>query len=177
MPADPDDPEDFDVSVEALDRAQRAQLIRRTRTRLALSQAEFAARFHVPVGTLRDWEQARATAPDFAVAYVRVIARHPDMVAQAVAWGTAPSTRGSPMPENERLTGPASGPDAPEATDEQIAQRQPFTEADPDLAEAMWRKQVADEDDAPDLSTPYWQERFAKVKVRRGRREDGSGDT
>ncbi|HMR51194.1 MAG TPA: helix-turn-helix domain-containing protein [Amaricoccus sp.] len=85
IPADPDDPEDFDVSAEALDRAQRARLIRRTRTGLGLSQTEFAARFHVPVGTLRDWEQARATAPDFAVAYVRVIARHPDMVAQAVA--------------------------------------------------------------------------------------------
>jgi len=46
---------------------------------------EFAARFHVPVGTLRDWEQARATAPDFAVAYVRVIGQYPDMVAKAVA--------------------------------------------------------------------------------------------
>ena len=52
---------------------------------LGLSQAEFAARFRVPVGTLRDWEQARATAPDFAVAYVRVIRRHADLVAAAVA--------------------------------------------------------------------------------------------
>ncbi len=84
IPADPDDPEDFDVSAEALDRAQRARLIRRTRTGLGLSQTEFAARFHVPVGTLRDWEQARATAPDFAVAYVRVIARHPGMVTPPV---------------------------------------------------------------------------------------------
>ncbi|MFC5507433.1 MULTISPECIES: helix-turn-helix domain-containing protein [Hyphomicrobiales] len=83
--ADPTDPSDFDVTVEALDRGQRARLIRRTRTGLGLSQAEFASRFRVPVGTLRDWEQARATAPDFAVAYVRVIAQHPDMVAQAVA--------------------------------------------------------------------------------------------
>lgn len=85
LPADPDDPEDFDVTAEALDRGQRARLIRRTRTGLGLSQAEFAARFHVPVGTLRDWEQARATAPDFAIAYVRVIAAHPEMVARAVA--------------------------------------------------------------------------------------------
>ncbi|HRO10081.1 helix-turn-helix domain-containing protein [Amaricoccus sp.] len=85
LPADPSDPEDFDVSPEALDRAQRSRLIRRTRTGLGLSQAEFARRFHVPVGTLRDWEQARATAPDFAVAYVRVIARHPDLVSAAVA--------------------------------------------------------------------------------------------
>ncbi len=84
LPADPADPEDFNVSAEAMDRAQRARLIRRTRAALGLSQTEFARRFHVPVGTLRDWEQARATAPDFAVAYVRVIGRHPDMVADAV---------------------------------------------------------------------------------------------
>jgi putative transcriptional regulator len=85
VPADPADPEDFEVTTEALDRGQRARLIRTTRTGLGLTQAEFASRFHVPVGTLRDWEQARATAPDFAVAYVRVIGRHPEMVAQAVA--------------------------------------------------------------------------------------------
>lgn len=85
LPADPADPEDFDVTVEAMDRAQRARLIRKTRTGLKLSQAEFAARFMVPVGTLRDWEQARVTAPDFAVAYVRVIGQFPDLVAKAVA--------------------------------------------------------------------------------------------
>ena len=84
LPADPADPEDFDASPEALDRGQRARLVRMARTGLGLSQAEFARRFHVPLGTLRDWEQARATAPDFAVAYVRVIMRDPDMVAEAV---------------------------------------------------------------------------------------------
>lgn len=85
LPADPADPEDFDVTPEALERGLRARLIRTTRTGLGLSQAEFAARFRVPVGTLRDWEQARSTPPDFAVAYVRVIGQHPDMVAKAVA--------------------------------------------------------------------------------------------
>lgn len=85
LPPDPDDPEDFGVTIEAMERGQRARLIRRTRTALGLTQAEFATRFRVPVGTLRDWEQARVTAPDFAVAYVRVIAQHPDMVAAAVA--------------------------------------------------------------------------------------------
>jgi putative transcriptional regulator len=85
LPADPADAEDFDVTSEALDRSQRARLIRKTRAGLGLSQSEFASRFRVPVGTLRDWEQARATAPDFAIAYVRVIGRHPDMVAKAVA--------------------------------------------------------------------------------------------
>ena len=85
LTSDPTDDQDFNALPEALDRAQRARLIRKTRTGLGLSQTEFAARFRVPVGTLRDWEQARATAPDFAVAYVRVIGQHPDLVAQAVA--------------------------------------------------------------------------------------------
>ena len=85
IPADPSDPEDGDVTFEGLERGQKARLIRTARTRLGLSQVEFARRFHVPLGTLRDWEQARATAPDFAVAYVRVIMRDPDMVAAAVA--------------------------------------------------------------------------------------------
>lgn len=84
LPADPSDPEDFDASVEAMDRAHRARLIRMTRSALGLSQEQFATRFHVPVGTLRDWEQARVTAPDFAVAYVRVIARHPELVSDVV---------------------------------------------------------------------------------------------
>ena len=85
LPSDPTDPEDFGATAEALDRGQRARLIRRTRTTLGLSQSEFARRFQVPVGTLRDWEQARATPPDFAVAYVRVIGQHPEMVEKAVA--------------------------------------------------------------------------------------------
>lgn len=85
IPADPNDPEDFDVTFEAHDRALKGRLIRVARTGLGLSQAEFAARFKVPVGTLRDWEQSRSTPPDFAVAYVKVIARHPDLVAEVLA--------------------------------------------------------------------------------------------
>ena len=85
LPADPNDLEDRNVSAEGLERGQRARLIRMTRTSLGLSQAEFASRFHVPVGTLRDWEQARVMPHEFAVAYVRVIGRHPDIVAEAVA--------------------------------------------------------------------------------------------
>ena len=84
IPADPDDPEDFDVTEEAVEIGQRGRLIRMTRTSLGLSQAAFAKRFRVPVGTLRDWEQSRSMPPDFAVAYVKVIARHPDLVAEVV---------------------------------------------------------------------------------------------
>jgi DNA-binding transcriptional regulator YiaG len=35
--------------------ALRIQLIRKG---LSLSQAEFAAQFHIPLATLKDWEQA-----------------------------------------------------------------------------------------------------------------------
>ncbi|WP_323992418.1 hypothetical protein [Nguyenibacter sp. L1] len=42
-------------------------------------------RLTVPADALRDWEQARATPADFAIAYVRVIGQFPDIVAEAVA--------------------------------------------------------------------------------------------
>ena len=85
LAADPADAEDFGATTEALERGQRARLIRATRTALGLSQSEFAGRFRVPVGTLRDWEQARVSPPEFAVAYVKVIGKYPEMVAKAVA--------------------------------------------------------------------------------------------
>lgn len=84
LDSDPADDEDFSVTPQAMERAQRARVVRRTRAGLGLSQVAFAERFHIAVGTLRDWEQARATPPDFALAYMRVIARHPDLVADAM---------------------------------------------------------------------------------------------
>jgi putative transcriptional regulator len=61
-----------------------AGIARSIRKRLGISQAEFAARFHVPVGTLRDWEQNRKQPDVPALAYLRVIAREPGMVARAL---------------------------------------------------------------------------------------------
>jgi putative transcriptional regulator len=61
-----------------------AGIARSIRKRLGISQAEFAARFHVPVGTLRDWEQNRKQPDAPALAYLRVIAREPGMVARAL---------------------------------------------------------------------------------------------
>jgi len=84
LSADSNDPEDFDVTREGMERALKSRAIRMARTGLGLSQEEFASRFRVPVGTLRDWEQARVTPPDFAVAYARVIAVMPEKVAEIV---------------------------------------------------------------------------------------------
>ena len=61
-----------------------AAIARTVRKRLKLSQVEFAARFQVPVGTLRDWEQNRRQPDAPALAYLRVIAREPEMVARAL---------------------------------------------------------------------------------------------
>jgi putative transcriptional regulator len=62
-----------------------AALARAVRLRLGLSQAAFARRFHVPLGTLRDWEQNRGQPDATALVYLRVIARAPKVVARALA--------------------------------------------------------------------------------------------
>ena len=78
--ADPHDREDFDASEAALERAHTAREFRRVRRSLGLTQQEFANRFRVPVGTLRDWEQSRVSAPEYARAYMRLIGRDPELV-------------------------------------------------------------------------------------------------
>ena len=61
-----------------------AALARTVRAQLGLSQTAFARRFHVPLGTLRDWEQGRRRPEATALAYLRVISRAPDVVARAL---------------------------------------------------------------------------------------------
>ncbi len=58
------------------------KIIRRA---LGLSQEDFAARFHIPLGTLRDWEQGRKVPDAAARAYLVVIGRNPDAVREALA--------------------------------------------------------------------------------------------
>lgn len=58
----------------------RAKIIRRA---LGLSQEEFAARYHIPLGTLRDWEQGRSEPDQTARAYLEVIASEPEAAARA----------------------------------------------------------------------------------------------
>ena len=45
---------------------------------------EFAARFQIPLGTLRDWEQGAAEPDQAARAYLKVIARDPEAVSRAL---------------------------------------------------------------------------------------------
>ena len=68
-----------------LSEAETASAIVRTvRKQLGISQAEFSARYHVAIGTLRDWEQNRKQPDAPALAYLHVIAREPDIVARAL---------------------------------------------------------------------------------------------
>ena len=47
---------------------------------LGFGQEEFSARYHIPLGTLRDWEQGRAEPDQPTRAYLTLIARDPDHV-------------------------------------------------------------------------------------------------
>ena len=51
---------------------------------LALTQEEFAARYNIPLSTLRDWEQGRSEPDRPAKAYLTVIARDPEGVERAL---------------------------------------------------------------------------------------------
>jgi len=62
-------------------RTPQAKVIRRA---LGVTQEEFAARYHIPLGTLRDWEQGRAASDQPARAYLMVIAHAPSIVHQAL---------------------------------------------------------------------------------------------
>ncbi|GIK49201.1 MAG: helix-turn-helix domain-containing protein [Hyphomonadaceae bacterium] len=64
-----------------LTRVPRIKTLRRA---LALTQEEFAARYRIPVGTLRDWEQGRSEPDQPARAYLTVIARDPEGVRAAL---------------------------------------------------------------------------------------------
>jgi putative transcriptional regulator len=62
-------------------RTPQARIIRRG---LGLSQEEFAARFHFPLGALRDREQGRKDPDTAARAYLRVIGHNPAAVTEAL---------------------------------------------------------------------------------------------
>ncbi|EJW12918.1 hypothetical protein A33M_1480 [Rhodovulum sp. PH10] len=79
-----DDPDARPLSDADLGRVRRTPQVRIVRRALGLSQEEFAARYHIPIGTLRDWEQGRVEPDHAARAYLTVIARLPDAVRDAL---------------------------------------------------------------------------------------------
>jgi len=78
------DPDALPATEAQLARARRIPSVRALRRKLRLSQAEFAARFHLPLGTVRDWEQGAHRPDKAAQVLLTVIARDPDAVARAL---------------------------------------------------------------------------------------------
>ena len=67
--------------VKRMKRTPQAKVIRRA---FGMSQEEFAQTFHIPIATLRDWEQGRVEPDQAARAYLKVIARNPKAVREAL---------------------------------------------------------------------------------------------
>jgi putative transcriptional regulator len=79
--SDPDNPPLTSVQLAKMRRVPRVKTLRRA---LGLSQEEFASRFQIPLGTLRDWEQGRTEPDQAARAYLNVIAHNPENVRDAL---------------------------------------------------------------------------------------------
>lgn len=80
--SDPDNPPHEDSPPE---RYKRQPQVRQIRRALHLTQEEFCARYAIPLGTLRDWEQGKTVPDQAARAHLHVIAVEPEMVARALA--------------------------------------------------------------------------------------------
>lgn len=85
IPADPNDPEDFDVSVAGLERGMMGRRIRMMRHRLGLSQEAFARTYGIPLANIRQYEIGRHMPPPAVRAYLKVIDAEPEIVARAMA--------------------------------------------------------------------------------------------
>ncbi|MGA8574019.1 MAG: helix-turn-helix domain-containing protein [Desulfobaccales bacterium] len=76
--SDLDNPPLTPASESQLRPLPRVKTLRRA---LGLTQEEFSARYHIPLGTLRHWEQGRSQPDQPARAFLSVIARAPKEVA------------------------------------------------------------------------------------------------
>jgi putative transcriptional regulator len=91
--ADPDNPP---LTDEELARMRQAPNPRRIRERLTLTQEQFAEKFEIPLGTLRDWEQGVSYPDSVARTLLRVIEQDPEAVIKALARTYLPPVPASP---------------------------------------------------------------------------------
>lgn len=74
------DPDAEPLTLADLARMKRTPQVKIVRRALDLTQEEFAHRYHIPLDTLRDWEQGRAEPDQPTRAYLMLIARDPEHV-------------------------------------------------------------------------------------------------
>ncbi len=78
------DPDGRPMTPEERAKARQIPRIKTLRRALGLTQEDFAVRYHIPIGTLRDWEQGRTEPDQPARAYLKVIASDPEGVRRSL---------------------------------------------------------------------------------------------
>ncbi|MFO1465062.1 MAG: helix-turn-helix domain-containing protein [Steroidobacteraceae bacterium] len=73
------------MTPDELRRSRKVPRVKTLRRALGLTQEEFASRYHIPLGTLRDWEQGRTEPDQPAKAFLRVIAKDPEKIYRLLA--------------------------------------------------------------------------------------------
>jgi putative transcriptional regulator len=71
------DPDARPSTPEQIAKMRRVSRVKVLRQRLGMTQVEFAHAFHLPIATLRDWEQRRSTPDAPARALLLAIERDP----------------------------------------------------------------------------------------------------
>jgi putative transcriptional regulator len=79
------DPDAQPLSPEQLAKMRRVSRVKVLRQRLGMTEAEFAKAFHLPIDTLRDWEQHRSTPDAPAQALLLAIERAPEVMRRLLA--------------------------------------------------------------------------------------------
>ncbi|WP_349370651.1 helix-turn-helix domain-containing protein [Salinarimonas sp.] len=79
-----DDPDNPPLSDDQIARMRAARVAREARERTGLTQAEFAERFQISLGRVRDLEQGRFRPDPALIAYLTVIREEPDVVRRAL---------------------------------------------------------------------------------------------
>jgi putative transcriptional regulator len=79
------DPDAKPLTPEQLARMRRVSRVKALRQRLGMTQEAFAQAFHLPITTLRDWEQRRSKPDAPARALLLAIERDPDAMKRLLA--------------------------------------------------------------------------------------------
>ena len=79
------DPDAQPLTPERLEKMRRVSRVKVLRQRLGMTQAQFAEAFHLPITTLRDWEQGRSTPDAPARALLLAIERDPEAMQRLLA--------------------------------------------------------------------------------------------
>ncbi len=79
------DPDAQPLTPEQLSQMRRILRVKVPRQRLGMTQVQFADAFHLPITTLRDWEQHRSVPDAPARALSLTIERDPDVMRRLLA--------------------------------------------------------------------------------------------